>query len=42
MSGSAAASVTSASRAVGTQMFPVGPQEGIILRHTADGWVLVA
>jgi len=32
----------SVSRASGTQTFPVGPQEGIILRHTADGWVLVA
>ncbi len=32
----------SVSRASGAQTFPVGPQEGIILRHTAQGWVLVA
>ena len=32
----------SLSRAAGAQTFPVGPQEGIILRHTAQGWVLVA
>jgi hypothetical protein len=32
----------SVSRASGAQTFPVGPQEGIILRHTTQGWVLVA
>jgi len=32
----------SVSRASGAQTFPVEPQEGIILRHTAQGWVLVA
>jgi hypothetical protein len=32
----------SVSRASGARTFPVGPQEGIILRHTAQGWVLVA
>jgi hypothetical protein len=32
----------SLSRAGGAQTFPVGPQEGVILRHTAQGWVLVA
>ena len=32
----------SVSRASGAQTFSVEPQEGIILRHTAQGWVLVA
>src|SRR6478672_12151864 len=34
-------SAVNVSRAGRTQTFPVGPQEGIILRHTADGSVLV-